>query len=76
MAILEAMSYDATIEYFGRDHLPYAILAIVITLLFDILPLLFALLATSPQVLPRVYNQVASPSNLLGLLSRILQRWH
>ena len=36
--------YDATIEYFGRDHLPYAILAIVITLLFNILPLLFALL--------------------------------
>ena len=33
--------YDATIEYFGRDHLPYAVLAIVIT---NILPLLFALL--------------------------------
>ena len=36
--------YDATIEYFGRDNLPYAILAIVIILLFNILPLLFALL--------------------------------
>ena len=36
--------YDATIEYFGRDHLPYAILAIVLTIVFNVLPLLFALL--------------------------------
>ena len=43
-AIRYVLFYDATVEYFGRDHLPYAILAIVITILFNILPLLFALL--------------------------------
>ena len=32
--------YDATIEYFGKQHLPYAILAIVVLIIFNILPLL------------------------------------
>ena len=36
--------YDATIEYFGREHLPYAILALVILLIFVLLPLLLLLL--------------------------------
>ena len=36
--------YDASIEYFGREHLPYGILAIVVTVLFIILPFLFSLL--------------------------------
>ena len=36
--------YDATIEYFGRDHLPYAILAIIICIVFLILPVMFLLL--------------------------------
>ena len=43
-AVSYVLFYDATIEYFGRDHLPYAVLAIVITVLFNILPLLFTLL--------------------------------
>jgi hypothetical protein len=43
-AVSYVLFYDATIEYFGRGHLPYAILAIIITILFNILPLLFALL--------------------------------
>ncbi len=32
--------YDGTIEYFGKQHLPYAILAIVVFIIFNILPLL------------------------------------
>ena len=45
----EAMSdkylyYDGTIEYFGKQHLPYAILAIAILLLVNILPFLLLLL--------------------------------
>ena len=34
----------ATVNYFGTEHLPYAILAVGITMLFTILPLLFLLL--------------------------------
>ena len=36
--------YDATVKYFGREHLPYAILALAIMLLFVLLPLLLLLL--------------------------------
>ena len=32
--------YDATIEYFSRDHLPYAILAIAVLSVVNILPML------------------------------------
>ena len=32
--------YDGTVEYFGKQHLPYAILAIVVLIIFNILPLL------------------------------------
>ena len=36
--------YDATIEYFGEEHLPYAVLAVVVFLVFIIFPLLLLLL--------------------------------
>ena len=32
--------YDGSVEYFGRDHLPYAVLAITVLLVFTILPIL------------------------------------
>ena len=32
--------FDGTVEYFGKQHLPYAILAIVVLSIFNILPLL------------------------------------
>ena len=32
--------FDGTIEYFGKKHLPYAILAIIVLTVFNILPLL------------------------------------
>ena len=36
--------YDGTIDYFGHQHLPYGVLAIIITLFFNIVPLLFTLI--------------------------------
>ena len=35
--------YDATVPYFGHRHLPYAILAIVVAVLFVLLPMLLLL---------------------------------
>ena len=36
--------YDATIEYFGDEHLPYGVLAVVVMLVFILFPLLLLLL--------------------------------
>ena len=36
--------YDASIEYFGREHLPYAILAVFVLFIFNLLPMLLLLL--------------------------------
>ena len=36
--------YDASIEYFGKKHLPYAILAVFVVLIFIIFPMLLLLL--------------------------------
>ena len=36
--------YDASVEYFGKKHLPYAILAVLVVLIFVILPILLLLL--------------------------------
>ena len=36
--------YDATIEYFGNEHLPYAVLAVFVMLVFIFFPLLLMLL--------------------------------
>ena len=36
--------YDASIAYFGKEHLPYAILALVVLLIFVLLPIVFMLL--------------------------------
>ena len=36
--------YDATIEYFGREHLPYGVLAVFVLLVFILFPLLLLLL--------------------------------
>ena len=38
------LTYDASIEYFSRQHLPFAILAIIVMLVFVALPLLILLL--------------------------------
>ena len=36
--------YDASIEYFGKEHMPFAILAIILLLAFIIVPLIILLL--------------------------------
>ena len=36
--------YDATIEYFGEEHLPYGVLAVFVLLVFIIFPLILLLL--------------------------------
>ena len=36
--------YDASVEYFGKKHLPYAILALFVVLIFIIFPILLLLL--------------------------------
>ena len=36
--------YDGTIQYFGKQHLPYAILAIVVLILVNLLPVVLLLL--------------------------------
>ena len=36
--------YDASVEYFGKKHLPYAVLALFVVLLFIIFPILLLLL--------------------------------
>ena len=36
--------YDATIEYFGEEHLPYGVLAVFVSLVFILFPLLLLLL--------------------------------
>ena len=36
--------YDATMDYFGHEHLPYAMLAIIVAVFFILLPLLLVLL--------------------------------
>ena len=42
--VSNALFYDASVEYFGHEHLPYGVIAIVITTFFNIIPLLFTLL--------------------------------
>ena len=36
--------YDGSVEYFGKEHLPYAILAVIVTLFLIIFPLLLFIL--------------------------------
>ena len=43
-AVMTVLFYDASIDYFGHKHLPYGILAIVITFFFNIVPLIFTLI--------------------------------
>ena len=38
--IATTLYYDGSIEYFGKDHLPYAVLAITVLLVFTVLPIL------------------------------------
>ena len=41
---IKYLFYDATIEVFGKDHLPYAILAVIVSIFFILFPFLFLVL--------------------------------
>ena len=36
--------YDASVKYFGKEHLPYAVLAVFVVLIFILFPILLLLL--------------------------------
>ena len=38
---IKYLFYDATIEVFGKDHIPYAILAVIVSIFFILFPFLF-----------------------------------
>ena len=38
--VVDIMYYDASVEFFGLEHLPYAILAICMCIIFNIIPLI------------------------------------
>ena len=40
--------YDGTVKYFGREHLPYAVLAITVLLVFNLLPIFLLCLYPCP----------------------------
>ena len=54
--------YDASIEYFGKKHLPYAILAVLVLLIFILFPILLLLLYPM-----RCFQQCLGPCRV---------RWH
>ena len=56
--------YDGSLEYFGREHLPYGVLALAVLLVFNILPLL--LLCVYPcRCFQRCLNRCRLRSQLL-----------
>ena len=59
--------YDGTTEHFGKEHLPYAILAVVVLLVFNIFPLL--LLCLYPC---RCFQRCLSRCNLRSQLLHTL----
>ena len=64
--------YDANIEYFGPEHLPFALLALVVGLLFVLLP--FLLLVTYPCTLfQRFLNCCGCRCRLLHVLMDAFQ---
>ena len=64
--------YDGTVEYFGKQHLPYAILAIVVLLIFNFLPLL--LLCIYPcQCFQRILNLYTLRCQALHILMDAFQ---
>ena len=67
--------YAADIEYFGSEHLPYAVLALVVLLIFVILPVTILFLLsfhTFPEIPQPLSNPLARSAHLHGHLSRLL----
>ena len=59
--------YDATVDYFGREHLPYALLAIVCSMLFTA-PTIFLLLFYQLRCFQRLLSFLKVHSQLLPVV--------
>jgi hypothetical protein len=63
--------FDATIPYFGAKHLPYALLAIVMLILFGILALSLSIFLVS-QIAQLVSSSLVCFAHLCRLIPRLL----
>ena len=72
--------WDGTVEYFGRVHLPYAILAITVLIIFNILPLLVLCLYPCRPMVSKMSKllQISKSefTHFHGCISRLLQGWY
>ena len=64
--------YDGTVEYFGPEHLPFAILAVAVVLVFNIFPLLLLLLYPC-QCFQRCLNHYNIHSQVLYTFTDVFQ---
>ena len=64
--------YDGTVEYFSKEHLPYALLAMIVLLVFTLLPIL--LLCLYPcRCFQRFLNSCHLRSQSLHLFMEVFQ---
>ena len=63
--------YDASIEYFGKKHLPYVILAVFVALTFILFPLLLLLLYLFSTVSWLLWSEDGMLFTYLLMLSRV-----
>jgi len=71
--------YDGSVEYFSKEHLPYAILAIIVLLVFTIIPIALLCLYSLPllsDALEYLSLEISTTSHIYGHLPRLLQGWH
>ena len=66
--------YDGSIEYFGKKHLPYAILAVFVALTFILFPLLVYCCICFQRCLGCCGVRMACSSHFHGCFSGLLQR--
>ena len=67
--------WDGTIEYFGNKHLPYAILALVVAIVFNILPLLLLCLYPSRRF-QTCLHQCRLQNQILHTFMDAFQGWY
>ena len=70
-----ALYYDATLDYFGREHLPYAILAIALLSIFIIAPTLL-LLVYPFKWFHKILNYLKFHSRILATLMDSFQGYY
>ena len=68
--------YDGTVEYFSRDHVPFAIIAIIVLVPFVIFPILVLCVYPCRCFQRFLQYKQSIPPLPDGHLSRPLQRWY